>query len=90
MKLDDFISKHSLSPIHFPTWKPAMLLMPDEAGEQFFDRYEFFANSDKTILVSLNRTRSRFRICYYEMVVVCSDWENAAHDFQLEPIQDAR
>jgi hypothetical protein len=49
--------------------------------------YEIYANADKTIWVSLNKNRNRFRICYCELVNVCSDWENAAMNFELEPIQ---
>jgi hypothetical protein len=89
MKLQQFIEKHSLSPMQFSSdWTPAMFLMDDEESRRSFsDQYEIYANAEKTIWVSVNRSRGRFRICFCDMVNICSDWLNAEIPHDLEPIQ---
>jgi len=90
MTIKEFIAKYSLSPMQFPPpgWKPAMFLMDDDAAkESFDDRYEFYANAERTIWVSVNRTRRRFRICFCDLVTICSDWQNAEANYELEPIK---
>ena len=89
MKLQQFIEKYSLLPMHFPSgWKPTMFLMEDEPQRNSFDdQYEFYSNADKTIWVSVNRTRHRFRICFCDLVSICSDWRNTEMDYELELIE---
>jgi hypothetical protein len=90
MKIQQFIEKYSLSQVQFPApgFKPVMFLMDDEsAKESFDDRYEFYANAEKTIWVSVNRTRQRFRICFCDLVTICSDWQNTEVNYELESIK---
>jgi hypothetical protein len=89
MKLEQFIEKHSLSRMQFPSGRvEAMFSMPDEdAKRSRDDRYELYANAGKTIWVSLNQTHRRFRICFCEMVVLCSEWLNADLNFLIDPIE---
>jgi hypothetical protein len=88
MTIQQFIEKRSLSRMNLGAWKPAMFLMDDEGEvERFRDQYEFYANADKTVWVSVNRTRARFRICYCDLLTVWTEWHNAASNFELEPIE---
>jgi len=89
MTIQQVIEKYSLSPMQFPSgWKPAMFLMDDDAAKDSFDdRYEFYANAEKTIWVSVNRTRQRFRICFCDLVNLCSDWRNTEINYELDPIK---
>ena len=66
---------------------PAIFLMDDEeAKNSFSDQYEFYSNADKTIWVSVNRTRRGFRICFHDLVNIWSDWRGTEMNYELAPI----
>jgi hypothetical protein len=87
MTIQQFIEKHSLSPVQFGDLKPAVLLMGDrDDPRRFEDSYEFYRNADKTIWVSINRTQNWFRIVYHDLLMVYSDWEKADGNYELRPL----
>ena len=87
MTIQQFIEKHSLSPVQFGDCKPAVLLMGDrDDPRRFEDCYEFYRNADRTIWVSINRTQNWFRIVYHDLLMVYSDWEKADGNYELRPL----
>src|ERR1700693_826326 len=87
MTIEQFIEKHSLSPLQIGDWKPAVLLTDDrEDSRRFDERYDFYTNADRTIWVSINRSRNEFRIVYHDLLTVYSDWENAVVNYELAPL----
>ncbi len=87
MTIEQFIEKHSLSPVEI-AWRPAVFLTGDrDDPARFDDRYEFYASPDRTIWVSINRTRNRFRVVYHDLLTVCSNWEIASGaNYELAPL----
>ena len=87
MTIQQFIEKHSLSQVQIGDCKPAVLLMGDrDDPRRFKDSYEFYRNADRTIWMSINRTQNLFRIVYDDLLMVYSDWENAALNYELRPL----
>jgi uncharacterized protein YegL len=88
MTNQDFIKKHSLSVVQIGDWRPAVFLMDDDRDDprRFDDHYKFYANADRTIWVSINETRNRFRIVYADMFVVYSNWERTDRNYVLAPL----
>ena len=92
MKIEDFIDKHGLdlcpvflsdhtAKMRYPdglTKTAAKSLLPSKREHWF----EVYANADKTLWVSLNRTERTFRILFCEIVPMASDWENADLDYE--------
>jgi hypothetical protein len=70
--------------MQFGDWVPEIFSMDED---DLPDRYEFYANPEKTVWVSLNQRRKRFRICFCEMVNICSDWLNEGISYELQPIE---
>ncbi|HXX42175.1 MAG TPA: hypothetical protein VEI58_07900, partial [Chthoniobacterales bacterium] len=77
MTIQQFIAKHSLSPVQLGGWRPAVFLTdePDDPARGFDDQYEFYANADRTIWVPINRTRGVFRIVHADMLMAYTNWE---------------
>jgi hypothetical protein len=80
MKINDYIAEQGLILIArrptqqlFAPWFRADLF--DHTGDGPFNRYEIYANEQRTIYVSVNLTKQRFRILYTEPVTRSSDWE---------------
>src|SRR5579864_8277662 len=92
MTIQQFIEKHSLSPVQFGGFRPAVLVDPDaddkdaKRADRFDEEFEFYASPDRTIWVSINRSRNRFRIVFAELLLIYSDWRNAAVNYELEPL----
>jgi hypothetical protein len=87
MTIQQFIEKHSLSPVQIGDWRPAVLLIGDrDDPRRFEDHYEFYRNADRTIWVSINRTQNWFRIVYHDLLMVYSDWEKADGNYELAPL----
>ena len=88
MTIHQFIETHSLSPVQLGDRKPAVLLMGDrDDPRRSEDCYEFYRNADRTIWVSINRTQNWFRIVYHDLLMVYSDWENPALNYELAPLE---
>lgn len=86
MTIEDYITKHSLSPVRIGPWKPSVLLMDeDKLGED--SQYEYYASADRTLWVALNRTKLRFRICHNELTLICTDWLQVGMNYETEPFQ---
>jgi hypothetical protein len=87
MTIQQFIEKHSLSTLQLPGWKPAVFLTDDgDDPNRLDDRYHFYANGDRTIFVSINTTRNRFRIVYADMLLLYSNWERVGVNYELAPL----
>lgn len=70
MTLQDFMKKYAMSRMKLSGPAEGSLLMNRNDGEEFSsdDAYEFYANAEKTLWVSVNRTRRRFRLCFHDHV----------------------
>jgi len=90
MTAQEFIEKYSLSPVQFQAGAPVVLLQDEneqQGGKSLFDRYEFYANADRTIWLSINRTRNLFRICFHDLVSIWSDWRSLGVNYELQPLK---
>ena len=91
MTIQEFIEKHSLSPVQIGPVKPAPLVNGEEKdADRFDDTFEFYSNPGRTIWVSMNRTRNRFRIVFHDLVSIYSDWRSAAVNYEQAPLIDER
>ena len=62
MKVEEFIQKHSLTPIELADWRPALLLMEDDRDDpRRFD--------DKDQLIQTGTRRFGFRSTAHEIVL---------------------
>jgi len=92
MTIEQFIAKHGLSPVGFGAgFLPAVLVDGEEKdAKRFDDEFEFYSNSDRTISVSMNRTRNRFCVVFHDLVQIFSDWRSAAVNYELAPLINER
>ena len=79
MKIREYIEKYDLTIIRkepsFDINRGAIsgILLPDDTSLHE-DVVEIYSNLERTIWVSLNLTRNKFRICHNEMFMMYSDW----------------
>jgi hypothetical protein len=95
MKIQDYIKKHSLTlwrkypqinPSPFSAeWMPAIFL-DDKEEKGSDDKFEVFANEEKTRFVSINVTQGMFRIVHYELLILTSEWQPTHLNFKLQGI----
>ena len=87
MTIHEYIKKHSLTVISrqptpnlYAAPLPAVLL--ESKASSPGDRFEIYANADRTHFVSLNLSRQEFRILHYELVFALSEWHPADGNYQ--------
>jgi hypothetical protein len=71
-------------------WMPTFFT-DDESGKTVpppdrLEKFEIYANSEKTRFVSINVTRGLFRIIHYELIPIVSEWQPVNRNYELQSI----
>jgi len=98
MTIQDYIKKHGLTLWRTwptfgaidPSWIPVFFLTEEIGGKaesrNHLEKYEIYANPEKTRFVSMNVTRGLFRIVHYELIVITSEWQPSHPNYELQAL----